>query len=85
MDICRHQHERVVEAINHLPSSQKNTVRHTCAGCAFREGFKEGVRWARERIHERLALPSNDEVEDIIHDIAQNKPVHQDVTAKPER
>ena len=44
MCICNEDHTDIVASLEGLPRSQKNDVRHVCAGCAYDRGFKDGMR-----------------------------------------
>jgi sulfur relay (sulfurtransferase) complex TusBCD TusD component (DsrE family) len=79
MSICEHDHADVAEHIAELPSNQKNTVRHVCAGCAYDRGFKDGTLWVlkdlQKKIDERLRQTGLPEMMDLIV-AAMEKMIH---------
>jgi len=48
--VCHDQHFKVLDVIRQLPTSQKNNVRHRCAGCAYKRGFNDGVEAAFQKL-----------------------------------
>ena len=50
--VCQKQHGPILHIIKTLPSNQKNSVRHRCAGCAYRKGFQDGVEAAFKKLKE---------------------------------
>lgn len=51
---CQKDHTGTTLALQDLPASQKNDVRHRCAACAFELGFKQGVETADRRFRNKL-------------------------------
>ena len=50
--VCQKQHGPILHIIKALPSNQKNSVRHKCAGCAYHQGYKDGVEAAFAKLKE---------------------------------
>jgi hypothetical protein len=48
--VCQMQHGPILHIIKQLPRNQKNSVRHRCAGCAYRKGFNDGVEAAFQKL-----------------------------------
>jgi hypothetical protein len=54
--ICdKGHHNNTIDALQELPASQKNEVRHVCAACAYEQGVKDGARMVRDSIVKAFA------------------------------
>ncbi|WP_373753279.1 hypothetical protein [Neisseria weixii] len=59
MPICKKEH-RYAESFKNLPDSQSpEQGRHLCAGCAYEEGYTDGLNNQDQRTLESLNLPKS--------------------------
>lgn len=49
---CKSHHHNEQRALANLPFNQKNTVRHVCAGCAYKKGYQAGYEAAFAKIQD---------------------------------
>lgn len=47
---CKSHHHGEQRVLADLPFNQKNTVRHVCAGCAYKKGYQAGYEAAFAKI-----------------------------------
>lgn len=56
MVTCEKEHDKATAALKDAPKSQKIALRHTCAGCAYDQGFIDGLHYAHRVIGRALGL-----------------------------